>query len=56
MDEHILKSYIGREIILPGHLDSPVVLDEIRLLGSGDSATYECRVRILNSTLVEANP
>jgi len=33
---------IGQQVSLPGHFDGPVVLEEVRRLGSG----YECRVRL----------
>lgn len=46
--------YIGQRIILPGHFDVPVVLEDARPLGSDGSAGYECRVRLPDGTLDEA--
>ncbi|GBD43558.1 RNA polymerase-associated protein RapA [bacterium HR40] len=42
-----------RRILLPGHFDGPVELEDVRALG-GDSPTgYECRVRLPDGTLHE---
>lgn len=40
---------IGKSVSLPGHFDTPVVLEEVRPLGSGS----ECRVRLPDGTLEE---
>ena len=40
---------VGKRIEMPGHFAQPVVLEEIRSLGSG----YECRVRLSNGSLEE---
>ena len=39
---------------LPGHFDVPVILEDIRPLGTDTSAGYECRVRLPDGTLEEA--
>jgi SNF2 family DNA or RNA helicase len=54
MTTHLLTPFIGLRIILPGHFDAPVVLEDARPLGPDDSAGYECRVRLPNGTLEEA--
>jgi len=41
---------IGRQVVLPGHFDVPVVLEAARPLGQG----FECRVRLPDGTLDEA--
>lgn len=46
MDSSLLTSQIGQRIFLSGHFDVPVVLEDVRPLGSEDSAGYECRVRL----------
>ena len=40
---------VGRSVPLPGHFDTPVVLEEARRLGSG----YECRVRLPSGGIEE---
>ncbi len=40
---------IGQTINLPGHFDTPVILEEMRQLGAG----YECRVRLPDGSLEE---
>jgi len=54
MSSSLLTSHIGQRIFLPGHFDVPVVLEDARLLGSDDSAGYECRVRLPDGSLEEA--
>ncbi len=54
MADNYLTDFIGQRIILPGHFDVPVVLEDARPLGSGGSAGYECRVRLPDGTLDEA--
>ena len=49
-----LNSRIGQRILLPGHFDAPVILEDARSLGSDDSAGYECRVRLPDGSLEEA--
>ncbi|MEW6248027.1 MAG: helicase-related protein [Nitrospirota bacterium] len=45
---------IGQRVLLPGHFDAPVILEDARPLGVDDSAGYECRVRLPDGTLEEA--
>ena len=40
---------VGRSVPLPGHFDTPVVLEDARRLGSG----YECRVRLPSGGIEE---
>ena len=40
---------IGQTVNLPGHFDTPVVLEEMRQLGAG----FECRVRLPDGSLEE---
>ena len=40
---------LGQSVPMPGHFDTPVVLEEVRRLGSG----YECRVRLPDGSLDE---
>jgi len=54
MSDNRLVSQIGQRVMLPGHFDVPVVLEDARPLGSGDSAGYECRVRLPDGSLEEA--
>ena len=54
MSSSLLTSQIGQRILLPGHFDVPVVLEDARPLGSDDSAGYECRVRLPDGSLEEA--
>src|SRR4051794_8669347 len=49
MNDGGLTLPIGHSISLPGHFDSPVVLEEARRLGSG----FECRVRLRDGSLEE---
>ena len=53
MSGHLLTSHIGQRIFLPGHFDVPVVLEDVRPLGSDDSTGYECRVRLPDGSLEE---
>jgi len=41
---------VGQRVSLPGHFDTPVVLEEARALGG----SYECRVRLPDGSLDEA--
>jgi hypothetical protein len=41
---------IGQQVSLPGHFDTPVILEAARPLAKG----FECRVRLPNGTLEEA--
>ena len=41
-------------MLLPGHFDVPVLLEEVRPLGTDGSAGYECRVRLPDGALEEA--
>ncbi len=54
MSDNRLVSQIGQRVMLPGHFDVPVALEDARPLGSGDSAGYECRVRLPDGSLEEA--
>jgi len=54
MNSSLLTSQIGLRILLPGHFDVPVVLEDARPLGSDDSAGYECRVRLPDGSLEES--
>jgi hypothetical protein len=45
---------VGRRVSLPGHFDSPVLLEDARPLGADGAAGYECRVRLPDGTLDEA--
>jgi hypothetical protein len=40
MRNSLLTPQIGQGILLPGHFDVPVVLEDTRPLGSDDSAGY----------------
>ncbi len=48
------SAYVGQQIHLPGHFEVPVILEEVRSLGSHGSQGYECRVRLPDGTLEEA--
>ena len=54
MNKRLLTSLIGQRIVLPGHFDVPVILEDARQLGATESAGYECRVRLTNGSLEEA--
>ena len=54
MPENRLSAQIGRRISLPGYFDVPVILEDVRSLGTDASAGYECRVRLPDGTLEEA--
>jgi hypothetical protein len=41
---------IGQQVLLPGHFDGPVILEDARRLASG----FECRVRLVDGSLEEA--
>ncbi len=45
---------IGQRVLLPGHFDVPVILEDARALGSDGSGGYECRVRLPDGSLDEA--
>lgn len=49
-----LDSHLGKRVFLQGHFDDFVVLEDVRLLGSGEFASYECRVRLSDGSLKEA--
>jgi superfamily II DNA or RNA helicase len=49
MPEHAANLPVGCSVPLPGHFDTPVVLEEVRRIGDG----YECRVRLPDGTLDE---
>ncbi|MGD0767478.1 MAG: helicase-related protein [Tepidisphaeraceae bacterium] len=49
MPDSEINLLVGKPIPMPGHFDTPVVLEEIRRLGAG----YECRVRLPNGSLDE---
>jgi hypothetical protein len=53
MAENRLSTQIGHRISLPGHFDVPVILEDVRALGTDGSAAYECRVRLPDGTLEE---
>lgn len=54
MREGPLACHIGKQILLPGHFDVPVILEEARQLGTSAGASYECRVRLPDGSLEEA--
>jgi len=54
MTDHLLTPQIGQRVLLPGHFDVPVILEDARPLGPDDSAGYECRVRLPGGSLEEA--
>ena len=45
---------IGQQVLMPGHFDAPVVLEDARPLGQDGSGGFECRVRLADGTLEEA--
>ncbi len=54
MTKSPLSTQVGHRIYLPGHFDVPVILEDVRALGTDGSAGYECRVRLPDGTLEEA--
>jgi hypothetical protein len=50
MDVENTRLPIGQQVFLPGHFDSPVVLEAARPLAKG----FECQVRLPDGTLDEA--
>lgn len=48
--DHNIALPIGQKVILPGHFDAPVILEDARILAGG----YECRFRLPDGTLEEA--
>jgi len=54
MGNDLLTGHMGKRILLPGHFDVPVVLEDVRPLGADASAGYECRVRLPDGSLEEA--
>lgn len=54
MVENALSARLGDRVVLAGHFDVPVVLEDARPLGAGGSAGYECRVRLPDGSLDEA--
>ena len=53
MAEYTFSAQIGNRVSLPGHFDTPVVLEDVRPLGANGSAGYECRVRLPGGELEE---
>jgi hypothetical protein len=41
----------GQAIMLPGHFDTPVVLEEARSLGAGFASAFVCRMGVLRKWL-----
>ena len=54
MAENRLSAQVGHRISLQGHFDGPVILEDVRPLGTDGSAGYECRVRLPDGELAEA--
>ena len=54
MAEHRLSAQVGHRISLQGHFDVPVILEDVRPLGTDGAAGYECRVRLPDGALEEA--
>ena len=54
MGENPLSAQVGNRISLLGHFDVPVILEDVRPLGTDGSAGYECRVRLPDGALEEA--
>ena len=54
MAEQPLSARIGNRVDLTGHFDVPVEMEDVRPLGAGGSAGFECRVRLADGTLEEA--
>ena len=54
MAENRVSAQVGRRISLQGHFDVPVILEDVRPLGTDGSAGYECRVRLPDGALEEA--
>ena len=54
MPENGLSAQVGHRISLQGHFDVPVILEDVRPLGTDGSAGYECRVRLPDGALEEA--
>jgi hypothetical protein len=54
MSSNLLTSQIGQRILLRGHFDVLVALEDARPLGSDDSAGFECRVYLSDGSLEEA--
>jgi len=50
MADESKKLPAGQQVSLPGHFDTPVILEAARPLAKG----FECRVRLPNGTLEEA--
>src|SRR2546427_674921 len=49
MPDSGINVFLGKPVPMPGHFDTPVVLEEVRRLGAG----YGCRVRLPNGSLDE---
>ena len=54
MGENPLSAQVGNRISLLEHFDVPVILEDVRPLGTDGSAGYECRVRLPDGALEEA--
>ncbi len=54
MANHPLSARIGNRLSFTGHFDTPVLLEDVRPLGTNGSGGYECRVRLSNGALEEA--
>ena len=54
MVKYRYSDHIGRRLPLPGHFDVPVILEDVRALGTDGSVGFECRVRLPDGTLEEA--
>ena len=44
---------IGQRVSLKGHFSQPVILEDVRPLGTKGSGGYECRVRLPDGVLEE---
>ena len=53
MAENSLSARVGQRVFLQGHFDTPVILEDVRSLGTDGSAGYECRVRLPDGALEE---
>ena len=53
MGENPLSAQVGNRISLLGHFDVPVILEDVRPLGTDGSAGYECPVRLPDGALEE---
>ena len=53
MSESHLSEQVGHRISLQGHFDVPVILEDVRPLGTDGQAGYECRIRLPDGELEE---